>query len=1519
MPKIVTLMKAALWTALLCPGLLSGSDLEEASEPLLLLRSQGAENWVGAPVVGSLIHVQVTGVVAATRVTQVFVNPTEEWLEGIYQFPLPSDAAVEALRLRVGGRVLEGEVKERKAAEVTYQLASEEGRRAGLLTQSRPDVFGLGISAIGPGERVEVEIELHHLAHYDAGRFSLRLPLVVARRYQAAGQVESEEVPTLIEAPAASDRKAPAAGIVVDLDAGFDLAGLDSPTHDVVLEPGRGVGQVRVRLADSVVVADRDFVLEWAPRPEAAPRAVIRSERIDGDVYVLVLLVPAAPGTESPLPRHLTLVIDTSGSMQGAYLEQAKDALLYAMETLGPGDRFNVIRFDSTFDRLFESPQGADPESLAEGRRFVRGLQIRGGTNLLPALEAALSSAGTPDELHQVVLATDALTGDEKRLLGLLAEKRGSSRLFPVSIGAAPNASLVEQLARRGGGVLAFIDNASEVRDEMRRLLQKLSAPLLRNLEVQFDDLSAEIYPQTLPDLFVGQPVVVAARLSRGGGDISVRGSLPTGEWRIAEPLPETTVDEGPAKGLADGASVLRSRLDKVWARLAVEAKRDALAAGADPESVRRAVVDLALKHQIVTPYTSLVAEELHASVPAGVTPHPSVVATATGERIPATEKITVSSEAPLIDRFTCGVGSTIEPSWNVKPGRTRTYYGTATLLPGVTRDETSARRWPEVPGSMGGRELTVSQVWVDALETGSSLTGAGRLYLSAEAVKEVTSESSPANVSRRDVSGTLGVRTKSGTNMWRGATSLVRQDSSWAADYERQPELSDRLTAPVAADFLRRSDDEKNVTTTSYELGLGGPLKRDHAWFFGAAHDARWPDFEKTLDGEAAATGSRVRSRFVRLDGYQQQQSFTAAWADTPVSSQRLPAESLDRGTGSRERSEAQQARLSWNWAIGTDFFLETIAARSHSAAHREASSFEAQPLLTECLLTLSLSEGRPGFVDLSTGSLAHGWVVDEGLGRESASAEQLRSDFTWFVSTSHELKLGVDSLRSRRQSLLTRPDLFLGQGFDPSSAAGFRDCELARPCLFRDYSPAALEAAGSGSGRSASRHTSLYARDRFTVGNRWSLNLGLRLDDFKSVNDVGRSVQESTRWSPHLSASYDVRANGRTILKASLGRRYESLDAEWIHRALQEGWGGYAEFDDFLYCSDRDVEEQRCQRTGYTVPLRSLRPGALWPLVDAGLFQPDLRPVARDEWVLGFEQRLAQRWVLDIKLHGWREQDLIGAALQRGPDGELFPLVAHYRDWPRALAAVDQVEPEILASLSSVDRDYQALQIQLKRLFRSGWSFYQFVTVSRSRGPLSTNWWQGEATVLGERLDVVLEPSHLELCAVRQVERQTPVDCREALGPFLGQPLSLIHRPQTRTDRPLIWQTFGSKVFEYGRHELELMPSFHLESGRTWARSERLELPLIVDGGALEGLSNGVLLEPASSRRLPTLYWLDLSAKWSFPLRAKLRGALRLEIENLTNEQEVVQRNGSGAVRRSRRDVQRPREVRLVARLEW
>ncbi|CAN5287804.1 marine proteobacterial sortase target protein [soil metagenome] len=593
------------------------------SGSLVIKTDDGA---VDAPRLGLDVDVTVSGPTIRSRITQTFRNPTKDWVEATYLYPLPQGGAVDTLKMVIGDRVIVGDIKERKQARIIYERAKQTGQKAALTEQQRPNMFSNAVANIGPGETVLVQIEYQEPVHQSGSEFSLRIPLVVGPHYNPAPIVQSvdlradgggwgsssnDPVPdrASITAPVldpAQNAPVNPTTITVHLQAGFPLGAVTSRYHRINLESPDSATRL-ITLADGPAPADRDFELTWQPIAGNTPSVGLFREHVADADYLLAFVTPPVDQAEQkPMPREVIFVIDNSGSMGGTSIAQAKASLTYALGRLQPTDRFNVVRFDHTMDVLFPQPVAADSAHVGRATTFVDRLQAAGGTEMVPAMRAALTddASDVPDMLRQVVFLTDGAIGNEQQLFDTITALRGRSRVFMVGIGSAPNTYLMTRAAELGRGTFTHIGSVAEVEERMRDLFGKLENPVVTGLSATFSEATADITPAIIPDLYRGEPLVLAARLNKLAGSVQIKGHVGDRPWTIT--LPPAGAAEG--KGLS-----------KLWARRMIDdAEIARTLQKLKPADADAAILKLALEHQLVTRLTSLIAVDKTPSRPDG-------------------------------------------------------------------------------------------------------------------------------------------------------------------------------------------------------------------------------------------------------------------------------------------------------------------------------------------------------------------------------------------------------------------------------------------------------------------------------------------------------------------------------------------------------------------------------------------------------------------------------------------------------------------------------------------------------------------------------------------------------------------------------------------------------------------------------------------------------------------------------------------------------------------------------------
>ncbi len=611
-------------------------DVNELNSGALLFFMEETGKYEKAPELSMKVEIGVTGIVSRTRLTQVFSNPHDEWLEATYVFPLPETASVDRLRLILADRIVEGKIMEKAEAKKVYEEAKDNGEQAALLEEQRPNMFVTSVANVPPKEKVTVEIEYLDTLSYDSGSCTIRFPLVITPRYNPdAGDARTREIDSAQRVMNLLGKQSSLKGGIggsirtfndavcggpvlvrpllfpgeglrnpvdmrITLATGFELDDIASLYHPVRVTR-TSAGMYEVVLSGGSVPADRDFVLVFKPGADGISDATCFVEEKNGSYYALVMVIP--PPEEFALPRirrEVIFILDHSGSMYGASMTQAKDALAEALGRLANEDSFNLITFNDSYAAIFDECVDATEENRSGALRFVRSLAADGGTEMKRALQAALAMDHDSGRLRQIVFITDGAVSNEAELLSILETGLGEGRLFTVGIGSAPNSFFMKKAAEVGRGTCVYIGDSDEVKETMALLFRKLERPVLTDVKFSLADNAGEFVPSPVPDLYFGEPVVAVSKLAGPSGTIRLSGSY-AGNGAIMSFF---------SKDMNIAAATRGSGVANLWASAKIDSLLDALYGGEKEDEVKPKVTALALEHGIVTPYTSLVAIE---------------------------------------------------------------------------------------------------------------------------------------------------------------------------------------------------------------------------------------------------------------------------------------------------------------------------------------------------------------------------------------------------------------------------------------------------------------------------------------------------------------------------------------------------------------------------------------------------------------------------------------------------------------------------------------------------------------------------------------------------------------------------------------------------------------------------------------------------------------------------------------------------------------------------------------------
>ncbi|MCB9879333.1 MAG: VWA domain-containing protein [Planctomycetes bacterium] len=574
-------------SSLLAQGLLVGPASDDHQPPVATNRPDHPTR-PGVHITRTQIHAEVVDGVATTTIDQVVHNTGGRDAEATWFLPLPAGAVADAFTMTVGGKEVAGEVLDAGQAAQVYESIVRRRRDPGLLEYASEGMLRARIFPIPANDDVAVSVRIRQVLQPTGGMFEWSWPLRVARLGDAAGGPIGLSVHIQSRTPLST---------VVTPHAAAEIRRSGEHEATISLEGQNGeFDDLRVLYG----LSEQEFGLHMLPYRQGS----------DPGWFTMLLSPPRTLADAKVPPRCVQLVVDTSGSMKGAKIEQAKASLHVFLESLRAEDRFQVITFASSTQKFFDAPMPATSDNVAAALARVDSLQALGGTNIGDALRVALESvpAGDGDDvlLPQIVFITDGeptvgLTRPEQILELTKASDRQQARVFALGVGDQIDVRLLDDLVAQHRGARDFVGNKEKIEAKVDALCQKISRPALTDVEVRCDGLDAlDVHPTRTRDLFCGEMLQVVGRYRNSG----------------AKTVRVTGKQNGVQKEFVFEVEFPKVALNypfvqTVWARQHVATLLDAIRHNGQQKELVDEVRAIATQYGIVTPYTSqLIVEE---------------------------------------------------------------------------------------------------------------------------------------------------------------------------------------------------------------------------------------------------------------------------------------------------------------------------------------------------------------------------------------------------------------------------------------------------------------------------------------------------------------------------------------------------------------------------------------------------------------------------------------------------------------------------------------------------------------------------------------------------------------------------------------------------------------------------------------------------------------------------------------------------------------------------------------------
>lgn len=574
----------------------------------------GGDGTEALPLKSTRAAVHIAGAIADVQVTQIYKNQGKKTLEAVYLFPASTRAAVHAMKMTIGQRVIEAQIRERDTARRDYETARAQGRTATLLEQQRPNVFQMQVANILPGDELKVELRYAELLVPEHHIYEFVYPTTVGPRYSNTPASQAGPADAFVQAPIlpAGTAAAHTFALDADLQSAVPIQAVAVPSHKSARITQAEPAAAHIALPAGNDVDNRDFVLRYSLEGQAIDSGLLLEPGEKENYFLFMMQPPARVESRTIVPREYIFVVDVSGSMNGFPLDVSRKLMQHLLEGLRPQDKFNILSFSGGNALLSPSSLPATPANVNQATEFMKSWEGGGGTELLPALHKVQALARGDYTSRTVVIITDGYVSVEQEAFALIRDSLGDTNVFAFGIGSSVNRFLIEGMARAGQGEPFIVLSETEAQDKATDFQSYIRSPVLQGVKAQFAGFDAyDVEPPALPDLFSEKPIVVQGKYrGTASGQVVISGHAATGAFA------QTLDIAGAAR------SAQPEVLGTLWARTRIQrlADWDHASHGA----YRSELTALGLKHHLLTAYTSFVAIDsaLRASGGEGVTVH---------------------------------------------------------------------------------------------------------------------------------------------------------------------------------------------------------------------------------------------------------------------------------------------------------------------------------------------------------------------------------------------------------------------------------------------------------------------------------------------------------------------------------------------------------------------------------------------------------------------------------------------------------------------------------------------------------------------------------------------------------------------------------------------------------------------------------------------------------------------------------------------------------------------------------
>ncbi|MEG4232559.1 VIT domain-containing protein [Microcoleus sp. Pol11C3] len=591
----------------------------------LFVKDQNTAREQVFPLKQTEVKAKIAGNISRVEVVQKFENPFPESIEAVYVFPLPDEAAVDDMEIKIGDRTIKADIKLREEALEIYQKARQQGRTAGLLEQERDNIFTQSLANIKPGEKIEVTIRYTESLKFAGGDYEFVFPMVVGPRYISGNTIPPNPPLARGGYSSGADRINPPVlppgtrsghniAVSVEIDAGVAIGDVRSTSHQITTDRSGNI--VQVQLANSDTIPNKDLILRYRVAGENTRATILTQSDKRGGHFATYLIPALNYKTNEIVPKDVVFLMDTSGSQQGEPLAKSKELMRRFIQGLNPNDTFTIIDFANTAQALSTTPLANTAANRQSAINYIEKLQANGGSELLNGIQTVMNfPAAATGRLRGIVLITDGYIGNENEVLALVQQSlKPGNRLYSFGVGGSVNRFLLNRLAEVGRGTSQVIRQDEPSAEAAEKFFREINSPVLTNIQISWEGMGEkpQIYPIAPPDLFASQPLVLfGKKTDRSPGQLRIRGTQAGGK-AYEQILPVNFAQSGGRQ--RESTSVTATATDfgnpavaQLWGRSRIKDLMNQMFGG-ETKSLVESVTNTALTYRLLSEYTAFVA-----------------------------------------------------------------------------------------------------------------------------------------------------------------------------------------------------------------------------------------------------------------------------------------------------------------------------------------------------------------------------------------------------------------------------------------------------------------------------------------------------------------------------------------------------------------------------------------------------------------------------------------------------------------------------------------------------------------------------------------------------------------------------------------------------------------------------------------------------------------------------------------------------------------------------------------------